>query len=238
MDARRSEVVTLFAELDLTRGAPRRAHRVDGWQRAASIGYDDLFVHAAARALSEHTQLIAVAGGAPGGTIDGPRVDIALVGLGPRRQHEVVIANADAKTLPAIAAETSAHAEALWRDEDAPPAPPHTFSIANLGAWGIERCTGTLRAGQRAQLTLGEVRPKPVCTADGRIESRTMASVGLTIDSGVLDPIEAACFLETLQLRLDEPAEPAEPDEPAGSDDSDAVCLTTAEPAAAGRARP
>ena len=201
--------VTLFAEIDVA----RTERRGDDSGRRPTV--EDRFLHATGRALREHPSLLAVP--APGGPADAARragrpVRVGLGSLDPARGCELVIEDADEKTLDEIAAETRAHADRAWRGAAAPSGTSRAdFAVVHLGVWGVERFTGTLGPGQRAALTVGEARLKPVCRADGRVTSRRRASIGLTLDPRLVDPIDGACFLETLQLRLDDPeAAPAE----------------------------
>ncbi len=80
-----------------------------------------------------------------------------------------------------------------------------TFTLSNLGMFGIDRFTAILNPPQAAILAVGRVAKRPVVLADDRIEVRPMTTLTLTADHRVLDGVTAAQFLATIQRILEHP---------------------------------
>lgn len=83
-----------------------------------------------------------------------------------------------------------------------------TFTITNVGVFGIEGGTPILVPGEAAVLALGAIQRKPWVVgkgADERIEIRSVAKLTLTIDHRVLDGEMGARFLNDVATVLREP---------------------------------
>ena len=80
-----------------------------------------------------------------------------------------------------------------------------TFTISNLGMFGIDRFTAILNPPQAAILAVGRVAKRAVVGDDDQIEVRQMASLTLTADHRVLDGAAAAQFLALIQRALEHP---------------------------------
>jgi len=80
-----------------------------------------------------------------------------------------------------------------------------TFTLSNLGMFGIDHFTAILNPPQAAILAVGRVAKRPVVAADDRIEVRPIAALTLTADHRVLDGVTAARFLATIQQILEHP---------------------------------
>lgn len=72
-----------------------------------------------------------------------------------------------------------------------------TFTITNLGAFGIDAFTPIITLPQCAVLGVGRVRREPVCDG-GAIVARDMVTLSLTFDHRVVDGAPAARFLQDL----------------------------------------
>jgi len=72
-----------------------------------------------------------------------------------------------------------------------------TFTITNLGAFGIDAFTPIITLPQCAVLGVGRVRREPVCDGDA-IVARDMVTLSLTFDHRVVDGAPAARFLQDL----------------------------------------
>jgi len=83
-----------------------------------------------------------------------------------------------------------------------------TFTITNVGVFGIEGGTPILVPGESAVLCLGAINKRP-CVVPGpngdEIEIRSMATLTLTIDHRVLDGEAGARFLNDVATVLREP---------------------------------
>lgn len=79
-----------------------------------------------------------------------------------------------------------------------------TFSITNLGAYGIEFFTPVLNPPEAGILGVGAVQDTPVFVGE-EVQRRSMLPLSLTFDHRVLDGAPAAEFLHTLKQYLEEP---------------------------------
>lgn len=84
-----------------------------------------------------------------------------------------------------------------------------TFTVSNLGMFGIDRFTAIVNPPQAAILAVGRVAKRAeVVTGqagEDRVEIRPMASLALTADHRVLDGAAAARLLATIQRVLEHP---------------------------------
>jgi pyruvate dehydrogenase E2 component (dihydrolipoamide acetyltransferase) len=80
-----------------------------------------------------------------------------------------------------------------------------TFTVSNLGMFGIDRFEAILNPPQAAILAVGRVAKRAEVTEDDKVEIRPMAALTLTADHRVLDGASAARFLATLKKVLEHP---------------------------------
>jgi pyruvate dehydrogenase E2 component (dihydrolipoamide acetyltransferase) len=89
-----------------------------------------------------------------------------------------------------------------------------TFTISNLGMFGIDQFNAVLNPPQVAILAAGAVRETPVIV-DGNCAALPTMQLTLTCDHRATDGAEAAIFLRTLRQRIEHPPPPSleyEPD--------------------------
>ena len=79
-----------------------------------------------------------------------------------------------------------------------------TFTISNLGMYGVEIFTAVLNPPQAAILAVGAIDEKPV-VADGGFVGRPLMAMTLTCDHRAVDGAKAAEFLRELKTLLEEP---------------------------------
>jgi pyruvate dehydrogenase E2 component (dihydrolipoamide acetyltransferase) len=79
-----------------------------------------------------------------------------------------------------------------------------TFTISNLGMYGVERFVAVLNPPQAAILAVGAAEEKPV-VRDGDVVVRPMLELTLTCDHRSLDGATASEFLRTVKDFLEEP---------------------------------
>jgi pyruvate dehydrogenase E2 component (dihydrolipoamide acetyltransferase) len=79
---------------------------------------------------------------------------------------------------------------------------PATFTVTNLGAFGIERFTPVLNPPQVAILGVGSIDLKAIEGDDGSIQHVPHMGLSLTIDHQAVDGAPGARFLQTLNRRL------------------------------------
>lgn len=73
-----------------------------------------------------------------------------------------------------------------------------TFTVSNIGAFGIESFTPVINRPQTAILGVAAVTPRPVVKADGAIGVEQRIGLSLTIDHQVIDGADGARFLKDL----------------------------------------
>jgi pyruvate dehydrogenase E2 component (dihydrolipoyllysine-residue acetyltransferase) len=116
-----------------------------------------------------------------------------------------VIRDADRKTLTEIAREARdltarARARKLTPDELA----GGTFTISNLGMYGIRQFTAVINPPQAAILAVGEAVREPV-VRDDQVTIGTTMTLTLSIDHRAVDGATAAGFLARLKELIEEP---------------------------------
>lgn len=80
-----------------------------------------------------------------------------------------------------------------------------TFTITNLGAYGVETLIGIINPPQAAILGVGSVMPKPV-VKENAVVIRQVMKVALSADHRVTDGAEGAVFIKEIQSLLEAPA--------------------------------
>jgi pyruvate dehydrogenase E2 component (dihydrolipoyllysine-residue acetyltransferase) len=79
-----------------------------------------------------------------------------------------------------------------------------TFTISNLGMYGVEIFTAVLNPPQAAILAVGAIEEKPV-VENGDVVARPLMAMTLTCDHRAVDGAKAAEFLRELKTLLEEP---------------------------------
>ena len=118
-----------------------------------------------------------------------------------------VVRDAQAKSLRDIALEAKALI-AKARAKKLTPAEMSgsTFTVTNLGMYGVSGFFGIINAPNAAILSVGATVQKPIVDAQGRIVVGQRMIVGLSGDHRVVDGATAAQFLQALRQMLEEPA--------------------------------
>jgi pyruvate dehydrogenase E2 component (dihydrolipoamide acetyltransferase) len=79
-----------------------------------------------------------------------------------------------------------------------------TFSISNLGMFGIKEFTAIINPPEAGILAVGGAHPTPVAR-DGEITVRNIMNVTMSCDHRVIDGATGAKFLETFKQMLEQP---------------------------------
>jgi len=117
-----------------------------------------------------------------------------------------VIRNADQKSVSAIAAEVRALADKAKNRRLKPDEYQHsTFTISNLGAWGIEEFTAIINPPNAAILAIGTAEARPVVDANRQIVVRDRMKITMSCDHRVIDGANGAEFLKTLRQYVEQP---------------------------------
>jgi pyruvate dehydrogenase E2 component (dihydrolipoamide acetyltransferase) len=133
------------------------------------------------------------------------RVDISVAVAIPDGLVTPVVRNADQKSVVAIAREvrdlaSRARAKKLKPEEVS----DGTFSISNLGMFGIDEFSAVINPPEGAILAVGQVRDEPV-VKDGQVKPGKKLAMTLSCDHRVVDGAVGAAFLAELRNLLERP---------------------------------
>ncbi|HEX2359687.1 MAG TPA: dihydrolipoamide acetyltransferase family protein [Solirubrobacterales bacterium] len=195
----------LQAEIDMTAAVEGRKKLKETAREGDPVPtYNDMVVKACALALREYPR-------ANGSYKDG-RIELYSrinVGVAVAAQDALIVPtvfDADSKGLRQIATETKALAA---RVRDGSITPPElsggTFSVSNLGMYGISNFHAVINTPQAGILAVGELKAKPVVTDSGEIEARQLMGVTLACDHRILYGADGAQFLARVGALLEEP---------------------------------
>ena len=79
-----------------------------------------------------------------------------------------------------------------------------TFTVSNLGMYGIRRFVAVINPPQAAILSVGALEPRAV-VRDGEVVARSTMELTLACDHRILYGAEAAEFLARIRERLEQP---------------------------------
>ncbi|MCL7050598.1 hypothetical protein MKW94_028531 [Papaver nudicaule] len=80
-----------------------------------------------------------------------------------------------------------------------------TFTLSNLGMFGVDRFDAILPPGTGAIMAVGASEPSLVATKDGRIGVKSQMQVNVTADHRVIYGADLAAFLQTLAKIIEDP---------------------------------
>ena len=169
----------------------------------AKVSFNDLVVKASALALRKH-----------------PAINSAWMGDFIRTYHHVhvgvavavedgllvpVVRHADAKSLQAIGAEVKSFAQKA-KDKKLQPSDweGNTFTISNLGMFGIDEFTAIINSPDACILAVGGIQEVPV-VKDGQVVPGHTMKLTLSCDHRAVDGATGAAFLQTLKQYLEAP---------------------------------
>jgi pyruvate dehydrogenase E2 component (dihydrolipoamide acetyltransferase) len=193
-----SAQLTLTSEADVTTLVKQRESSQQG-----DITYNDWLIKAVALALQKHPRLNAAVVGEEIHLLPDINVGFAIAlddGL-----VVPVVRNADCKPLGAIAGEVAgfvkrARAGKLTMAEIT----GGTFTVTNLGSFGIDAFTPILNPPEAAILGVGRIVER-LTRRDSDLVWRLAMVLSLTVDHRVVDGAPAAAFLRTLRELLEQP---------------------------------
>lgn len=191
----------LTVDLDVTKLLEQRVQVIEITGVKASV--NDFVVRAAALALRSHP-LVNSSWGDEAITQHG-EVHVGIAVATPEGLITPVIRNADRKSVTAIASEVrvlaeKARARKLMPDEYQ----GSTFTISNLGMFGIEEFTAIINPPNAAILAVGAAMQKPVVES-GQIVVRERMKITMSCDHRVVDGAVGAEFLRTLRQYIEQP---------------------------------
>jgi pyruvate dehydrogenase E2 component (dihydrolipoamide acetyltransferase) len=185
------------AELSPKEGA------ADGDPSATKVSVNDLLIKACAIALVRVPECNASF--SPDAILVHKRVDISVAVAIPDGLVTPVVRNADQKSVAAIAREvrelaSRARSRKLKPEEMA----DGTFSISNLGMFGIDQFAAVINPPEGAILAVGQVRDVPVVEGGAVVAGRRLA-LTLSCDHRVVDGAIGAAFLAELRRLIEHP---------------------------------
>jgi len=164
---------------------------------------NDLLVKLAAVALTRHAPINATFSGEEIHRHPAPHVGIAVAA--PQGLVVPVIRDAARLTVQEIA---RARADLVGRARDNKlqfaDLEAGTFTISNLGMFGVEQFTAVLNPPQVAILAVGAVKDEAV-VRDGDLDVAPMMHLVLTCDHRAIDGADGATFLQTLVALIEQP---------------------------------
>jgi pyruvate dehydrogenase E2 component (dihydrolipoamide acetyltransferase) len=192
----------LTSEIDMERAADMR-RSINELYPDVKLSINDIVIKVTAAALMQHPKVNA--------SFQDKTVryyEHADLGIAVATENGLitpVVRSAELKTLLEIAAEvrelaTRARARKLKPEEYT----GASFSISNLGMFGIEEFTAVINPPEGAILAVGAMAPKPVAH-DGQIAIRQTMRVTMSCDHRVIDGAIGAQFLQTFKQILENP---------------------------------
>ncbi len=192
----------LTTEIEMDRAADMR-RSLNEIDAETKISVNDITIKAAAAALMEHPQVNA---SFQDKTIRYyEHADIGVAVATKNGLITPVIRSADLKSLAEIAFEARELAERgrarkLQPDEYT----GASFSVSNLGMYGIDEFTGVINPPEGAILAIGAMAPKAV-VRDNAVVVRQVMRVTMSCDHRVVDGATGAEFLQTFKKIMENP---------------------------------
>jgi pyruvate dehydrogenase E2 component (dihydrolipoamide acetyltransferase) len=192
--------LTLDIDMDAAIATRKSLNSIDG----VKVSFNDMVVKSVAMALRKH-----------------PAVNSAWMGDFIRRNEHVnigvavavedgllvpVVRFADGKGLTQISAEVREYAQKA-KDKKLQPSDweGNTFTISNLGMFGIESFTAIVNPPDACILAIGGIKEVPV-VKNGQVVPGNVMKVTLSCDHRVVDGASGAAFLQTFKTYMEQPA--------------------------------
>ena len=193
----------LVIDVELTALNARRAALNAGSEGKVSV--NDLIVRATALALVQHPTVNAQLQGDE--IVKQPQADVCVAVASDAGLVTPIVRAADGKSVAQIAREVvdlaeRARTSKLTRDEIT----GGTFTVSNLGMFGIDRFDAIINPPQVAILAVGAGKER-VVVRDGQPAVASVVTLTLSCDHRVVDGATGAKFLATLKDLLENPAQ-------------------------------
>jgi len=133
-------------------------------------------------------------------------VHLGIAAATPRGLVVPVLRDADTRTLPELG-QALTELVATAREGRTPPADltGSTFTITNVGVFGVDTGTPILNPGEAGILAVGAIAPRP-WVHKGRVRSRQVATLALSFDHRIIDGELGSRFLADVGRVLTDPA--------------------------------
>ena len=206
----KAEAPHFYVQMDVMTDALRevrdQANR-DAGDKRARLTYTHLMLKACALALEKFPQVNA--------TFRVEENDIAIfdainIGLAVDVQDELVaptVKDCQGKSVWQLAEEANSLIQrARMRKLQPADYADGTFTISNLGMFGVDRFYAIITPPQSSILAVSAIAERPI-VRDGRVEIGSLTTLGLSVDHRVLDGVRAAQFLAEIKRLLESPRE-------------------------------
>jgi len=194
----------LEAEVDMSRAVEARGRiKASAGEGDVVPSFNDMVVKACALALREFPR-------ANGGYRDGrfelySRVNVGVAVAGQDALVVPTVFDADRKGLRQIASESRVLAQRVRDGQITPPElSGATFTVSNLGMYGIDSFSAVIDPPQAAILAVGAIKERPA-VRDGELVAAHLMSVTLACDHRILYGTDGAEFLARIRTLLEEP---------------------------------
>jgi pyruvate dehydrogenase E2 component (dihydrolipoamide acetyltransferase) len=194
----------LEAEIDMSRTVEARARIKEAADEGDVVpSFNDMVVKACALALREHPR-------ANGAYRDGrfelySRVNVGIAVAGQDALVVPTVFDADRKGLRQITGESRTLARRVRDGQITPPElSGATFTVSNLGMYGIDSFSAVINPPQAGILAVGAIKERPV-VRDGEIATAHLMRVNLACDHRILYGADGAEFLARIRTLLEEP---------------------------------
>ncbi len=191
--------VTMVIDMDAAIAARTRINELS----KVKISFNDIVLKAVAVSLTQH-----------------PKINSSWLGDKIRTNHNInigvavavdegllvpVVRNADTKALSQISKEVKEFAQKA-KDKKLQPSDweGSTFTISNLGMFGVDEFTAIINSPDSCILAVGGISQVPV-VKNGAVVPGNVMKVTLSSDHRVIDGATASAFLQTLKSLLEEP---------------------------------
>jgi len=192
----------LTLDVDMSRAVELRARLKAVADPAPS--FNDMVVKAAAAGLREHPRV-------NGAYRDGkwelyPAINVGVAVAAEEALVVPTIFDADRKSLGEIGRQAR---ELIGKVRDRKITPPEvsggTFTVSNLGMYGIEHFTAIINPPQAGLLTVGALEKRPAVDERGRVVARDQMTLTLVCDHRILYGADGAKFLARVRELLEQP---------------------------------
>jgi pyruvate dehydrogenase E2 component (dihydrolipoamide acetyltransferase) len=197
--------VTLFMTIDMSEAVRFRTQLAPEFERryGARLGYDAMIAKAVGLALRDHPELNAQ--WADGAVRPMPEVNVGTAVALDEGLLVVVVRQADVRPLHQVQSELielveKARANRLSPDDMS----GSTFTITNLGNYGVEAFTPIVNLPEAAILGVGRIAREPA-VVDDELAIREQMALSLAFDHRVADGAPAARFLQRVKDILEAP---------------------------------
>jgi pyruvate dehydrogenase E2 component (dihydrolipoamide acetyltransferase) len=202
-EAWQAPVFQLGVTVDMDRALDLRARLVELQDGSVKPTISDLLTKVAAAALMRHRAVNALY---KGDSVElHPTANIGIAVAVPNGLVVPVIQGCERKSIAEIAAARGAIVERARAGKlQQSDLEGGTFTISNLGMYGIERFIAVLNPPQAAILAVGSIEDR-VVAVDGQPAVRPRMEITLTCDHRAVDGATGAEFLRDLKAFLEEP---------------------------------